>query len=128
MKDKFTTLEAFTTSDGKTIIFRESCVIKFFKTIFEQNYLQLSAQEKEEVYLVNQRYGDLLDRAWREPLQKALEPTGAKWALPDTKRNPMEEYKHALSVAKDADITEEAHQAKLERLRLHAELFAKKIK
>jgi hypothetical protein len=126
MKNTFTTLETLTTHDGNTIIFNQMCVGEFFKTIFEQNYLKLSPEEKEEVYLVNQQYGDLLNKLWREPLQEALKPSGAKWATQDEKRNAMQEYKHALSVAKDADITEEAHQIKMERLKLHAELFAKK--
>ena len=126
MKDTFTTLETLKTVDNKTVIFRERCVTHFFKTIFQQNYLKLSPEEKEEVYFVDQQYGDLLNRAWREPLQEALKPFGAKWATQDKKRNPIDEYKHVLSVAKDADISEEAHQAKVERLRLHAELFAKK--
>jgi hypothetical protein len=126
MKDTFTTLETLKTVDNKTVIFRERCVTHFFKTIFQQNYLKLSPEEKEEVYFVDQQYGDLLNKAWREPLQEALKPSGAKWATQDEKRNAMQEYKHALSVAKDADITEEAHQIKMERLKLHAELFAKK--
>jgi hypothetical protein len=126
MKNTFTTLETLTTHDGNTIIFNQMCVGEFFKTIFEQNYLKLSPEEKKEVYFVDQQYGDLLNKAWRDPLQEALKPIGAKWATQDKKRNAMEEYKHALSVAKDADITEEAHQAKMKRLRLHAELFTKK--
>ena len=128
MNDKFTTLEAFTTSDDKTIIFKEHCVGKFFKTIFEQNYLNLSPEEKAEVFLVEQKYGDLLDKAWKSPLQVAVKSTGAGWVLPNAKRNPIEEYRYALDMAKDADISEEAHQAKMERLRIHAELFAKKNK
>ena len=126
MKNTFTTLETLTTHDGNTIIFNQMCVGEFFKTIFEQNYLKLSPEEKEEVYLVNQQYGDLLNKLWREPLQEALKPSGAKWATQDKKRNPIDEYKHVLSAAKDADLTEEAHQIKMERLKLHAELFAKK--
>jgi len=126
MKDTFTTLETLTTHDGKTIVFREDCVGKFFKTIYEKNYLKLSPEEKQEEFLVNEKYGDLLDRAWREPLKEAIKKTGAGWALPNAKRNPIEEYRYALDMAKDADISEEAHQAKMERLKLHAELFAKK--
>ena len=128
MKNTFTTLETLTTSDGNTIIFNQMSVGEFFKTIFEQNYLKLSPEEKEEVYLIEQNYGDILDKAWKSPLQVAVKSIGAGWVFQDEERNPIEEYKHVLSVAKDADISEEAHQAILERLRLHAELFAKKIK
>ena len=125
MKDTFTTLETLKTVDNKTVIFRERCVTYFFKTIFQQNYLKLSPEEKEEVYFVDQQYGDILDKAWKEPVKIALKPTGASWVVQDEKRNPIEEYNHALSVAKDADISEEAHQIKMKRLRLYAELFAK---
>jgi hypothetical protein len=125
MKDTFTTLETLKTVDNKTVIFRERCVTHFFKTIFQQNYLKLSPEEKEEVYFVDQQYGDILDKAWKEPVKEALKSSRANWVMQDEKRNPIEEYNHALSIAKDADLTEEAHQIKMERLRLYAELFAK---
>jgi hypothetical protein len=89
--------------------------------------LKLSPEEKEEVYLIEQNYGDILDRVWKSPLQVAVKSTGAGWVFQDEERNPIEEYRYALAMAKDADITEEAHQAKMERLKLHAELFAKEI-
>lgn len=127
MKNTFTTLETLTTSDGNTIIFNQMSVGEFFKTIFEQNYLKLSPEEKEEVYLIEQNYGDILDRVWKSPLQVAVKSTGAGWVFQDEERNPIEEYRYALAMAKDADITEEAHQAKMKRLKLHAELFAKEI-
>ena len=60
-------------------------------------------------------------------MQVAVKSIGAGWVFQDGERNPIEEYRYALDMAKDADITEEAHQAKMERLRLHAELFAKEI-
>jgi hypothetical protein len=125
-KNTFTNLECLETFDGNTVIFKEEYLCNFFKTKFEKKYMSLTQEEKEEVAFVDQEYGDLLDKVWREPLQEALKPSGAKWALQDEKRNPIDEYKHVLSVAKDADISEEAHQAKVERLRIHAELFAKK--
>ena len=124
-KNTFTSLECLVTYDGNTVIFKEEYLCNFFRTKFQRKYMRLTQQEKEEVAFIDQQYGDLLDKVWRMPLQHTLKPMGADWAIQSEKRNPIEEYEHALNLPKDADFSEEAHQAKLERLRISAEIFAK---
>jgi hypothetical protein len=117
-------METITTSDGHTILFSKSQVCKFFKSTFEQNYSNLSEDERAEFFHINEQYGDLLDKIWREPLQEMLnELYGANWAVQSADRNPTEEYEHHLSIGKDEDLTDEEHQLKMERLRHHKEWF-----
>ena len=124
-KNTFTNLECLETYDGNTVIFKEEYLCNFFRTKFQRKYMRLTQEEKEEVSFVDQEYGDLLDKVWRLPLQEALKTMGADWAAQSEKRNPIEEYEHVLNLPKDADLPEEAHQARLERLRISAEIFAK---
>lgn len=127
MKNTYTLLETTKASDGNTIIFKREHLAKFFKKTFEENYANMSDEEKEEVFHLDQEYGDLLIKVWKEPLQKIIEKSGATWALQDEERNPIEEYEHALSLPKDEDLSDEEHNLKLERLRLHKEWYEKQI-
>lgn len=127
MKNTFTTLETLRTSDGKVIIFNAEQLGNFFKKTYEENYANMTPEEKEEAFYVDQEYGDLLVKMWKEPLQKILEYSGATWALQDAPRNPIEEYEYVLSIPKDEDMTEEEHNLKIERLRHHKEWYEKQI-
>lgn len=127
MKNTYTLLETTKASDGNTIIFKREHLAKFFKKTFEENYANMSDEEKKEVFHLDQEYGDLLIKVWKEPLQKIIETSGANWALQDEERNPIEEYEHALSLPKDEDLSDEEHNLKLERLRLHKEWYEKQI-
>jgi hypothetical protein len=124
MKDTYTAMETVTTCCGNTIIFRKDLLAKFFKTTYEENYLNLTQEEKEEAFRVDQEYGDLLIKIWKEPLQEILKDFGADWALQCSPRNPTEEYEYQLTLP-DADLTEEQYALKLERLRIHKEWFEK---
>lgn len=129
MKNTFTMLETFRTSDGKVILFRGEQLGNFFKKTYEQNFANMTTEEKQETFQVEQEYGDLLTKMWKEPLQKVLNFTDdSGWVLPNEPRNPTEEYEYALSIPKDEDVTEEEHNLKIERLRLYKELYEKQIK
>jgi hypothetical protein len=123
MKNTYTSMETVKTCCGNTIIFRPDLLAKFYKKTFEENYLSLSQQDMEESFLVDQLYGDLLTKIWKEPLQGIIQEYGADWALQCACRNPVEEYNHQLSLPKDADLTEEEYNLKMERLRLHKEWY-----
>lgn len=124
MINTFTTLETLKTSDGKTIVFNPDQLGEFFKRTYEENYMNLSKEEKEEGFLVDQQYGDLLIKMWKEPMHNLLNPvTGATWILQDEQRNPIEEYENILTLTKDEDISQEDWDSKIERLRHHKEWF-----
>ena len=124
MKSFLTLMDTIKTSDGKVILYRTDHISNFFKKTFEENYMNLSKEEKEEVFIIEQEYGDILIKMWKEPLHNLLNPSsGIGWILQDTPRNPTEEYEYALSIPKDEDMTEEEHSMKMERLRLHKEWF-----
>ena len=126
MKNTYTSLEAIQTRDGNTVVFKAQKVAKFFKKNFEENFHKLTPQEKQEFFHIQHEYGDILDKIWRVPLQEALKVSGAKWALQDVQRNPIEEYNNVRGRGKDADLSQEEHDLKLERLRLYKEWFEKK--
>lgn len=124
MKNTYTLLETITTFDGNTVIYRPDLISNFFRDTFEKNHSVLSQQHKEETFLVDEKYGDLLDKIWRERLHDILiNYHGADWGLKSDERNPIEEHEHQMSLDKDADLTDEQHNLKLERLRLHREWF-----
>jgi hypothetical protein len=125
MKNTFTILETFRASDGKVILFRGEQLSNFFKKTYEENFANMTPDEKQEAFQVEQEYGDLLTKMWKEPLQKVL--NGSVWVLPNEPRNVIEEYEYALSIPKDEDMTEEEHNLKIERLRLYKELYEKQI-
>ena len=125
MKNTFTFLETIKTTDGHTIVFKGDALGKFFKKTYEENHANLSEEQKHEAFLVEQEYGDILLRMYKEPLQKLLGDVG--WIVPNDERNPIEEYEYALSLPKDEDMTEEEHNLKIERLRLHKEWYEKQI-
>lgn len=128
MKNTFTTLETLRTSDEKVILFRGEQLGNFFKKTYEENFANMTPEEKQEAFQVEQEYGDLLMKMWKEPLHNLLNPvTGAGWILQDEERNPTEEYEYALSIPKDEDVTEEEHNLKIERLRIYKELYEKQI-
>lgn len=126
MKNTYTSLETIRTRNGKTILFKQEDVAKWFKTNYEQNYLNLSQEEKNLAFQLDTEYGDLLIKLWKEPLQNLISESGANWALPDGDRNPIEEYYYQLAGGNtDEDLTDEQYQLKLERLRLQKEWFEK---
>jgi len=124
MKDTYTSMETITTGCGNTVIFRPDQLGTFFKKTYEENYLTLTPEEVSESFGIDQEYGDLLIKIIKEPLHDILiDYYGAEWALQDKERDPIEEYNYALSKPKDEDMTEEEHNLKMERLRLHKEWF-----
>lgn len=124
MKNTYTTLETTTTTDGNTIIYRPDLIAQFFKKTFEENYFNLSKEQKEEVFLVDKEFGDLLTKIWKEPLQQILvNYHGSEWALQSSERNPTEEYEHHLLIDKDEDLSDEEHDLKIQRLKEHKEWF-----
>ena len=125
MKDTYTAMETVTTCCGDTIIFKPQLLNIFFKKTFEENYSNLTQEEKEESFRVDQEYGDLLIKIWKEPLQEILKSFGADWALQCNPRNPIEEYEYQLILPKDEDLTEEQYNLKMERLKLNKEWFEK---
>jgi len=123
MKDTYTSMETVTTCCGNTVIFVHSQVMKFFKETFEKNYSNFTTEEKEEFFHIDNEYGDLLAKIWKEPLQDMLKTSyGADWALPHEERNPTQEYEYVLA-NRDNDLTDEQYNLKLERLRQHKEWF-----
>ena len=124
MKDTYTSLETVETFDGNTIIYRPEKVTEFFRIIFEQNFAQMSIEEKHQSFKLAYDYKDLVKKVWQEPLQEIVRlHRGADWALQSSDRNPTEEYDYQLSLSKDEDFTDEENQLVMERLRLHKEWF-----
>jgi hypothetical protein len=116
MKDTYTKLETFQTSDGNTIIYDQTQVANFFKKSMEQLYPTLSKEEQEEWFTVSTQYDDLLKKVWKnhlDPFYSTEEPL----------RNPTEEYEFALATDKDINLTDEEHQIKLQRLLHFKTLF-----
>lgn len=127
MKNTFTLLETIKTQNGKTVIFKKELIAEYFKNNYEQNFANLTDEEKQETFRIDNEYNDLLVKVLKEPMHKMFDDIGITWALPDTERNPIEEYEFVLSSPKDEDLTEEQHYAKLERLRQHKEWYEKQI-
>jgi hypothetical protein len=125
MTGQFTLLETLKTSNGNTIIYQTRFIPEFFKSTFQENHANLTQEEIEESFMVNEKYGDLIIKILKKPLQQLLGNQGAGWALQSDDRNPIEEYEHHLSLEKDEDLTDEQHNMKMERLRLHREWFEK---
>jgi len=127
MKDTYTLLETVETSCGHTIIFRPELVGTFFKKHVEENFAKLTPEEQEQCHLLDQQYGDLDLKLWKQPLHDLLNGIrdDVNWAMQDANRNPTEEYEYALSIGRDADLSVEEHNLKMERLRLHKEWFEK---
>jgi hypothetical protein len=127
MKDTYTLLETIETSCGHTIIFRPELVGIFFKKHVEENFAKLTLEEQERCHLLDQQYGDLDLKLWKQPLQNLLNELrqNVNWPIQDSNRNPIEEYEHALSIGRDQDMSEEEHNLKMERLRIHKEWFEK---
>ena len=116
MNNTYTLLETLKTSDGNTIIFNGSQISKFYDKTFEENFANLSIEEKEEVFRIDRDYEDLLFKVLREPLQEMMK------YLP---KNPIDEYEFFLSQSKSEDVTEEQYNLKIERLRQHKEWYEK---
>ena len=127
MKDTYTLLETIETVCGNTIIFRPELVGTFFKKHVEENFAKLTPEEQEQCHLLDQQYGDLDLKLWKQPLQNLLSELrqNVNWPVQDSNRNPIEEYEHALSIGRDQDMSEEEHNLKMERLRIHKEWFEK---
>ena len=129
MKDTFTIMETLTTYDGNTIVFKKDQVIKFYKTIYEINYANLTKEEKEEAFEVDHNYGDLLIKIWKEPLQNYLKEIGSDMILfREEDRNPLQEYYHVTHNCCDDDETLGEHELKMQRLKHNLEWYQKRIK
>jgi hypothetical protein len=126
-KNTYTLLETLKTHNGKNVIFKKEILINYFKNDYEENFLNLSNEEKHEAFQVDLMYGDLITKILKEPLQKMLEEFGANWALQDEERNPIEEYEHIISLPKNEDMTEEQWNLKIERLRIAKEWYEQNI-
>ena len=127
MKSFLTLLDTLKTHDGNRIIYRPDKILEFFKRTYEENYMNLSKEEKEEGFLVDQQYGDLLMKIFKEPIHNLLNAdnsdTSISYIIQTEQRNPTEEYEYALAIPKDDYVTEEEYNLKMERLRLHKEWF-----
>ena len=127
MKDTHTLLETVKTSCGNTILFRPDLVGKFFKKNLEENFAKLTPEEKERCYFLAELYDGLDIKIWKQPLHDLLNDMDNElhYAVPDEKRNPIEEYETALAAGKNLWLTDEEHDLYIERLRLHKEWFEK---
>jgi hypothetical protein len=120
-----TILETVTTCCGNTILFRPDLVGKFFKKNLEENFANLTLEEQKQCHLLDEQYGDLDLKLWKQPLHDLLNSlhNDVNWAMQDSQRNPTEEYEYQLTIPRDLDFSEEEHNMKMERLRLHKEWF-----
>ena len=58
-KDTFTMMPAFIASDGNTILVRKERVLKYFQEDIEYKHLELTEEEKQEEFLMNELYDDI---------------------------------------------------------------------
>jgi hypothetical protein len=108
-------------------MFRPELVGYFFKNIFEKNFAKLTQEEKEKLFSLETQYGDLDLKIMKNPLYDMLNKmdNNLHWGINDTEQNPTEVYEHDLSIDRDQNMSEEEHNLKMERLRLHKEWFEK---
>lgn len=122
----FTFLETVKTSDGNTILYDLNESAHFFRNKIEENYNTFTSNEKEEFFEMQQKYGDIFDIIFKEPLHNALAETNpVGWVVQDVKRNPIEEYEYFLTKSKDEDMTDSEHNLKFKRLLEHKLWFEK---
>lgn len=122
MKNTYTSIETITTFDGNTIVYRPDLISDFYIKTFEENFSSLSQEQKEEIFFVEQQYGDLLYKIWQQPLEDLLKKYyGDEWILKDTQKTPTEEYNYQLSANNISGLA-------MERLKLHSEWFEKQEK
>jgi hypothetical protein len=110
MIDSYTTMENFKASDGNAIIYNINCVFTFLTQTIEENYINLSDEEKIESFYIGHEYGDLLAKLVNAPIG-------------EVRRNPKEEFENFNSIPRDDNVSEHVYNIKLERLRLNKEWF-----
>lgn len=122
MKDTFTLMPTFVASDGNTILVRKDRVLKFFQEDIEYKHLLLTEEEKQEEFLMNHLYADIIHMVYKQPLQDYVRSHGAEVKLfrpPNVSHET--DYERMLLAGPGPGETEEVFQLRLERLKNHIE-------
>ena len=119
-----TLLPTIKTYDNENILFNVSLIPNFVKKTFFERVAALSEEEKDEFFHMTYDYEVVLLEIFDGQIGKFTE---AGWTTVNDPifRNPIEEYENYTSLPKDADLTDEEHQLKLEHLRQFKEWFEK---
>lgn len=123
MKDTYTEMETFVARDGNTILVRKDKVLEFFATQYEYNHASLTEEEKQEEFLMNQLYADIIYKVYKEPLQMWLLGQGSelKQFSNPSSISVQEDYDRLLAAGPAEHESQESFELKLERLRKQKE-------
>jgi|LakMenE01Jun11ns_1017448.scaffolds.fasta_scaffold9936789_2 hypothetical protein len=119
-----TLLPTIKTYDNENILFNQSLIPNFVKKTFFERVVALSEEERDEFFRMSYEYEDVLFEMFDGQIENLTE-AGWTTATDTIFRNPTEEYENYASLPKDADLTDEEHQLKLEHLRQFKEWFEK---
>lgn len=114
--------EVVKTYDGDYILFHKNVVTNWVKSTYNKNKLELSEEDKIELYKMQTEYADVFREIWNHAL---YDISGLNWVLPDRIKSPVEEYEQFLTIPKDEDYTDEEYEIKLQGLREIAEWYKK---
>lgn len=124
-KYNYTHLETIKTYDGDNIIFQPKIVTDWVKSTYNKKKIELSDEDKEELFEMQLEYIDVFREIWNHAL---FNISGLTWVLPDRIKSPVEEYEHFITLTKDEDYTDEEHDIKEIGLREYKEWYEKKFK
>lgn len=119
MKDTYTNMETFVASDGNTILVRKDRVLKFFLEDIEYNHSKLTEEEKQQEFLLNHLYADLVYKIYKQPLELYVGSTMTVFNPPS--RPVREDYNKLLADGPSEHESEEAFNIRLERLKKQVE-------
>lgn len=121
----YTHLETIKTYEGDNIIFQPKIVTDWVKSTYNKKKIELSDEDKEELFEMQLEYIDVFREIWNHAL---FNISGLTWVLPDRIKSPVEEYEHFITLTKDEDYTDEEHDIKEIGLREYKEWYEKKFK
>lgn len=118
-------IETAKTYDGDNIIFHKNVVTNWVKSTYNKSKIELSGEDKEELFEMQLEYIDVFREIWNHAL---FNISGLNWVLPDRIKSPVEEYEHFITLSKDEDYSDEEHGIKEIGLREYKEWYENKFK